>query len=84
MPEVAIPATHMNVRPGGRRAHKYPGEQQESMKVRAVPIDIGGARTSGTKGIPAGTDRRRGRGVRRSVPVPDLVVGLLADHLDHP
>ena len=54
------------------------------MKVRAVPIDIGGARTSGTKGIPAGTDRRRGSGVRWSVPVPDLVVGLLADLLDHP
>ncbi|HNQ33963.1 MAG TPA: hypothetical protein PLB71_00105 [Methanoculleus sp.] len=54
------------------------------MKVRAVPIDIGGARTSGTKGIPAGTDRRRERAVRRSVPVPDLVVGLLADPLDHP
>jgi len=77
MPEVAIPATHMNVRPGGRRAHKYPGEQQESMKVRAVRIDIGGARISGT-------DRHRGRVVLRSVPVPDLVVDLLADPLDHP
>ncbi len=83
MPEVVIPATHMNVRPGWR-AHKYPGEQQESMKVRAVLIDIGGAPGYGTRGIPAGTDRRRGRVVLRSVPVPDLVVDLLADPLDHP